>query len=87
LSSASEEHRDGEAYTCRSVEVPLPVVGDEAGRTRDGLVERVMIRSDEGRSVIELVGGVTPEPVLAGLEAADDRVPGRLGVGGGVLGR
>src|SRR5215469_145760 len=40
-----------------------------------------------GAVAVKLVGLEAPEPVLTRLEASDDRVPGRGGVGARVLGR
>src|SRR5258707_6968746 len=52
----------------------LPVRWHAPGRSGHGLVERVVVRRSENGTLEELLGRVIPEPVLAGLEALDDRV-------------
>src|SRR5579859_7776674 len=66
--------------------MPPPVLGDTAGRTGNGLVSGVMPRRGEPRADKIFPGLVVPEPVLAGLEALHDRMPGGLPVRGRVLG-
>ena len=68
-----------------SVEVPLPVRRDAAGGARGGLIEWVVLGRRQCGTVVVLLGLVVPEPVLTGLEAADDGVPALLGVLAGVL--
>jgi len=53
----------------------LPVGGDPARGTGHGLIEGMMLRWCQARSIHVLIGSVVPKPVLARLEAADDRVP------------
>ena len=65
------------------MEVPLPVGGDSSARTRRRLIERMMLWRGERGTLVELLGGVAPEPVLARLEATDH---GML-IMGGVLAR
>ena len=62
-----------------SVELGLPVRRHEAPRARCGLVHRVVRRRGQRRPLVRLLAAVAPEPVLAGLEALDELVPG-LGV-------
>lgn len=69
------------------VEVPLPVARDLAGRARCWLAERVVLGRGEWRPVDHFVGAVVVEPVLAGLEAADDPMPLGPGVSARVLAR
>ena len=67
------------------MKVALPVRRHSPGGSRRRLIERMMLRWGERRTVVELLGGVVPEPVLTGFEAADQRVP-RIGcVVAGVL--
>lgn len=68
-----------------SVEVLLPVGRDPPGGTRRGLVERMVSRRGELRSLGVLLRRVIPEPVLARLVALDDWMPGFEGVSAGVL--
>src|SRR6185369_2958593 len=68
-----------------AVEFGAPVVGDVAAW--DWLVLGAGFRRGELGAVVVLGLAVVPEPVLARLEAADDRVTARGRVGGGVLGR
>src|SRR5690242_16113640 len=75
------------ASACSSVEVTLPVPGHPTCRSGHRLVERVVMRGSEHGAVEILLGGVVPEPVLPGLEALDDRMPGVGGVVAGVLRR
>jgi hypothetical protein len=63
----------------------LPVGGDPSGWSRHGLVEGMMLRGREARPFHVFVRPVVPKPILAWLEAADDRVTGRVGVRRGVL--
>jgi hypothetical protein len=65
------------------MEVPLPVSWDLPARTRRRLIERMMLRWGERGPLVELLGVVAPEPVLARLEAANHWVL----VSGGVLAR
>ncbi len=58
------------------MEVALPVRRHSPGRSGRRLIERMMLWWGERRTVVELFGGVVPEPVLAGFEAADQRVTG-----------
>jgi hypothetical protein len=67
------------------VQQPQPVVGHATGRAGYGLADRVLLRRRQGRPLAELLGPVVVEPVLAGLEAVDDRVPGVGGVVAGML--
>ena len=57
-----------------SVQLFLPVTRDAAGRAGRRLVERVVMRWSENRSLCDLIGPVVIEPVLARLEALDDRM-------------
>src|SRR5437588_10365065 len=54
-------------------------------RPGHSLVDRVMLRRRERGPLVGLLGVVTVEPVLARLEAADERVPGLGRVRGRVL--
>src|SRR5271154_6210119 len=67
------------------VNVALPVARDPAGGPGHRLFGRVMPRRYEPRAGERFLGLVVPEPVLAGLEALHDRVPGGLPVRGAVL--
>jgi hypothetical protein len=58
----------------RSHQEILPVGGDPSGWSRHGLVEGMMQRGCEARSVHVVVCPVIPKPIFAWLEAADDRV-------------
>ncbi len=58
----------------RSHQKLLPVGGDPSVWSRHGLVEGMMLRGCEARTFCVLVCPVVPKPVLAWLEAADDRV-------------
>ena len=65
------------------MELPLPTRRHAAGRSWHWLVERVVMRRSEDGALQELFGRVIPEPVLAGLEALDDR----MAFGGGMPAR
>jgi hypothetical protein len=67
------------------MEVALPVCRHSPGGSRRRLVERMMLWWGERRTVVELLGAVVPEPVLARFEAADQRMPGIGCVVAGVL--
>src|SRR6187401_2386757 len=54
--------------------MPLPVRWHAASRSGHGLVERVVMWWSEDGTLEELLGRVVPEPVLARLEALDDRM-------------
>ena len=56
------------------VQLALPVRWHAASRTRHGLAERMVMRRSEDGTLEHLLGRVIPEPVLAGLEALDDRM-------------
>jgi hypothetical protein len=71
----------------RLVELLLPIGRYSSGGTRDGLVERMVVRRYELGTEEGLLGRVVPEPVLSRLEAVDDRMPLLVGVATGVLGR
>src|SRR6516165_2069878 len=64
--------------------VEPPVAWHAVLRSRDALVERMVLRRGEHRAVEGILGLVVPEPVLAGLEALDDRMPRYLRVRGRV---
>src|SRR5208282_2980157 len=51
------------------------------------LVNRMMLRRRELGTFVHFLGLVAVEPVLAGFEAADERVPGGRRMGGRVLHR
>src|SRR5215813_6387433 len=54
-----------------------PPARHPAVRAGGRLIEGMVVRRGERRAgLVELVGGITPEPGLPRLEAADDRVPG-----------
>jgi hypothetical protein len=68
-----------------SSQLVLPIRGYATSGAGHRLVQRVVLRGRQGRAGRELGGAIVPEPVLAGLKTAYDRVSGRLGVSGGVL--
>src|SRR4051794_7801999 len=70
-----------------SVQQVLPVRRHLAGRAGHRLVDRVTGRRRELGSGDVLLGLVVPEPGLAGLEAAGDRMAGRAGMGCRVRGQ
>src|SRR5580658_980131 len=63
----------------------LPVGGDPSGRPGHTLVEGMVLGWGEAGPFQVLAGPIVPEPVLPRLEAADDRVTGRLRMRGRVL--
>jgi hypothetical protein len=67
---------NGDAAIPASMEVALPVRWHSPGGSRRGLVERMMLWWGERRTVVELFSAVVPVPVLAGFEAAGQRVIG-----------
>src|SRR5258705_12840115 len=69
------------------MEVAAPVGWAPASRAGHRLVHGVMLGRGQLRAVVELLLLVAPEPRLARLEAAHQRVAGGRGVGAGVLGR
>src|SRR4051794_32427049 len=80
-------HQQGSIGPCdRSVQVALPVARNPPGWTWNCLVERMMLGRCEFRSVVELVVGEAPEPVLARFVAADERMAGGRRVLAPVLG-
>src|SRR5215472_3807123 len=69
-----------------SVQVGLPVPGHAPGRAGYRLLSWMMLGWGECRAgAVHPVLGVAPEPALARLEAADQRVPRRGRVRAGVL--
>jgi len=58
------------------MQAALPIRGHAPSGSRSGLIQGMVLRLGELRPFIELLGLVTPEPVFAGLEAADDWMPG-----------
>jgi hypothetical protein len=69
-----------------SVQVLLPVSRYTTLRAGNRLIRWVMPRRGQGRSVVELVGGVVPVPVLARLEALHERMAAAVCMFAGVLG-
>src|SRR3954447_9243778 len=69
------------------MDLGAPVRGDEPGRAGHRLVLRPVLRVRQPPGAVVVLPAVVPEPVLAGLEALDDRVAGRLEVRGRVLHR
>src|ERR671914_491728 len=69
------------------MELALPVEWHSTHRARHRLVERVVARRSQRRTFEILLGGVVPEPVLAGLVTLDDRVLALVGMARSVLGR
>ena len=63
----------------------LPVVGDSAAWARCRLIERMMLGRREAWSFENPLVTVVVVPLLARLEAGDDRVPGSPIMGSGVL--
>src|SRR5262249_879161 len=57
-----------------SVEMPLPVLRDAAGRTGNRLIGRMMVRRSQGGPLVVLIHLVVPEPVLAGFEGLHQRM-------------
>src|ERR1700730_10445840 len=70
-----------------SVQLALPAAGNPPGRARGRLIERVVFGRCQRWPVVVVLGLIAPEPVFAGLEAADYRMPGRRGMSGRVLRR
>jgi len=68
------------------MQLPFPIGRDATGRSRHGLVQRVMSRGRQLRTVPELLGGVIPEPVLLRLVGLDDAMARFRRVVAGVLG-
>ena len=68
------------------VQVSLPVRRNAACRARHRLISRMMLRRRQRRtSLVYLVRLVTPEPLLAGLEAPDERMTSRARMRAGML--
>jgi hypothetical protein len=76
---------NGDSASPASMEVALPVRRHSPRGSRRRLVERMMLWWSERRTVVELLGAVVPEPVLAGFEAAGQGVAGIGCVVAGVL--
>jgi len=68
------------------MELTLPVTRNATDRAWHRLVERVMMRRGQRRTLEILLGGVIPVPVLARLEALDDRMPDTVSMVIGMLG-
>ena len=62
------------------MQVALPVRGDAVGGPGHGLVLGVVLRPGQHRAVAHRAVAVVEEPVLAGLEAREDRMPVLAGV-------
>ena len=73
--------------TAGLVQESLPVPGDPAGGSRHRLFGGVMPGRGQVRPFEELLCRVVPEPILVGLEALRDAVPGVGGVVACVLRR
>src|SRR5450759_644304 len=71
----------------RSAQVRLPVRRDAALRAGHGLAGGMMLGCSQFWAVVELLAGVIPEPVLAGLERPDQGVARARRVLAGVLRR
>src|SRR5436305_9363025 len=69
------------------VDVGLPVAGYPAEWAGGRLVDRAMFGFGQLRAVVVLLGLVVPEPALARLEAAHQRMAGTRRMCAGVLGR
>ena len=67
------------------VRLHLQALRNAAGGAGDRLVERVMLGRREVRALVGLLGLEAPEPGLARLEAADERLSRGLPVGSRVL--
>ena len=67
------------------VQLLFPIGRDATGGSWHGLVQRVMSRGCQLRTVPELLGSVIPEPVLIRLEALDYGMARRSRVLAGVL--
>ena len=84
------EGRLSQEYLRRSPEARVMLMDGSAemlSRAGHRLVLRVVLRRGELRAVVELLLRIAPEPRLARLEAADQRMAGGGGVRAGVLGR
>jgi hypothetical protein len=55
-----------------STQKVLPISRDPTGRPGGRLIEGMMLRRCEARSLHEVVGLVAPEPILTRLETAND---------------
>ena len=71
--------------TCSLVEMPFPVARHLAGRTRRRLVQRMVLRRGQHRTLHAFVCLVIVEPVLAGLETAYDGVAAGFSMSAGML--
>ena len=76
------DRRSAFAAFCR--EQRAPVRGNPLRRTGDGLGRRVAVGRSEVGPLGPVVGLEVPEPLFAGLEAANDAMPGGFVVLGGV---
>src|ERR1700679_833406 len=59
-----------------SMQVTLPIARHAACGPRRRLIEWMVLRRGELRTVVVLLGRIVPEPVLARLKAADEVVAG-----------
>jgi hypothetical protein len=75
------------AAAAHSMQEILPIPGHQASRSRHGLIEGVMPRRGQNRTIEVLALRVVPEPVFVGLVALDDGMTRRGGVAAGVLTR
>jgi hypothetical protein len=73
---ASVSAHDADDPGMSSVQVALPVSGHPAGRPGHGLVDGMVVRWSQSRTVDEILRRVVPEPVLARLVTADHGMPG-----------
>src|SRR5579859_1056192 len=74
LSAASACPEVGGTIDGTSVQPAPPVFWYPAGGAGHGLIQWMVVRRAEGRAFEVLLPGVVPEPILAGLEALNDRV-------------
>src|SRR6266542_218617 len=69
------------------MQLPLPIAGNATGWSGHWLVERMVVRRSQDRTIKVFLGRVIPEPVFAVLVGLDDRMSSSGGMVVSVLRR
>ena len=85
--SSAEGTKSVAGAACESVQLALPAWRYSTGRSGDRLIQRVVMRWRENRTIQVLLGLVVPEPVLARFVALHDGMSRAVRMTAGVLRR